>query len=156
MIETFTGIDGGVEYEHPGMNTSALFDSIDIPSTAFQRALGVELAFNSFLFILFHELRHLAQGHCKFCKENKFFDFGHNGDGSVSIDDEDRQALEFMADVFAARDLLIYIRSVRDEIFLKNSSPVGLTVTGKALEHCVADPFLRHSRISLRSGLPSH
>jgi hypothetical protein len=127
----------------PGRNTISLA-AYDIPADPARRAVAVEIAFLCFVFVLSHEVGHLAQGHCALIGR-AFHDYSEQasslvGQGHDELDNAQRQALEFMADQFAARELLLYVRSVRDEVFTDGDAERELNVRGHAVWFCYGDP----------------
>lgn len=121
-----------------GRNTSSL-SQFDVPASPLRRAVAVELAFLCFVFVVAHEVGHLAQGHCALLGA-AFHDYGDQevaelacelsaelgmSDASmpVPLNDDERRALEFMADQFAARELLVFMKSVREEFFANAIEP---------------------------------
>lgn len=127
----------------PGRNAGSL-GIYDVPTDPTRRALAFELAFLCFAFIVFHEVGHLAQGHCTLIRTG-FYDYGSaddQGGPSESIErDPTRCALEFMADQFATRELIVYLRSVRDEVFPGGIKGGPLNERGEACWFCFADPL---------------
>jgi len=95
-----------------GNRTESLINSHDIPGHPLARALALQIAFQAFLIVLFHELGHLSQGHCRYLKA-ALADYGKE---DAVQDAELRHPMEFMADLFALRDLSIYRTSMLGEI----------------------------------------
>ena len=111
-----------------GNRTESLINVHDIPADPLTRALAVQIAFQAFLIVLFHELGHLSQGHCRHLKA-ALADYGKE---DAVQDAELRHPLEFMADLFALRELSIYRNSMVDEIgrgLPTKSEPVWLQAT---------------------------
>ena len=141
-----------------GQNTSSL-RTFDIPRCPARRAIGIEFAFLCFAFVVFHEVGHLAQGHCALLGTT-FHDYDSRAENeelthlsssddeteefnreSPQLDAECRRTLEFMADQFAARDLLIFIKSVRNELFPEESmtNPFGKLSVNDAIHVAISE-----------------
>lgn len=101
-----------------GTGSASLMGSYDVPSEPLRRALAVELAFTAFQLIVFHEVGHLAQGHCRYLRKATRFD-----DYCADADDDGRQPLEFMADLFALRELDVFNISFRGELGAYDPTP---------------------------------
>lgn len=104
------GYDKPVKRRAPGRATGALIRAYDIPEDPQLRSLAFSIALSSFYFVFLHEIGHHAQGHCRSISA-KLSDFTMDLDhGHV---DRERQAMELMADSYAARDLLSLYRARR-------------------------------------------
>lgn len=126
-----------------GRNTISIRD-FDLPDDPVRRALGFEIAFLCFVFIVMHELAHLAQGHCELMKGG-FFDYGAPGGGIPDGDENDglQRAFEMLADEFATLQLVGRISWMRKTEFpgaQPSSPPPGLTTQGKAWWFIYVDP----------------
>jgi hypothetical protein len=119
-----------------GSRTESLINSHDIPDTPLARGLAVQIAFQAFLIVLFHELGHLSQGHCRYLKA-ALADYGKEDAGQ---DAEMRHPMEFMADLFALRDLSIFRTSMLNDI--GNGLPTkDESVWMQATRLCYGDDF---------------
>jgi hypothetical protein len=150
-------------------STESLADSYDIPSSPLRRAFGVEIAFLAFLFIVFHELGHLAQNHLRIKQKSVCFDFEDEDDenlietsSAAYVDAKECaqwQALEFSADLFAFRELLVFIKSVRDEVFPGEHPWNAVRPSVRPQVHCYADEawtaFIAYLALSITFHLTS-
>jgi len=136
------------------LNSASLIGSYDIPLDPMRRAIAIELGFFAFLIVLFHEVGHLAQNHCRLIRGSACHDFGDDEKAKKSeLSQNQIQSLEFMADLFSVRELMIYIQSVRDEWFPEGKVTRELSIQEMALYFCVGDQTSSQSSIFTALGI---
>ncbi|ADV28451.1 hypothetical protein Psesu_2620 [Pseudoxanthomonas suwonensis 11-1] len=109
--------------------------TFDIPDSPLLRALAIHVAFAGFLFVLFHELGHLSQGHCRMLARGNFADFslGHDEKEEAAEATPEHRSMELMADLFATRELGIYAEYKR---LMAQASPARYGVFSAIEELC--------------------
>lgn len=109
-----------IRRRHSGRMTGSLLYAYEIPHDPALRSLAIGMALTAFQFIFFHEVGHLAQGHCRLLATD-WSDY--RPDMEPGKADPQRQSMELMADIFALRELLKIFQSRREAFEALPSSP---------------------------------
>lgn len=131
-------------HRRPGRSTLDLI-SHALPADPVKRAFGFEIAYLCVIFVIYHELGHLAQGHCALISAG-LFDFGAEDPGPELRGKEAnnrRRSLEILADEFAMRALMHRLELSREELKLNGITPTSdQTTQQKALWLVYADQLV--------------
>jgi len=120
--------------KHGHRIVQSIYGSFDVPDSPLLRALAIHVAFAGFLYVLFHELGHLSQGHCRWLASGDFCDFSFDDDiRPVAEATRQHRSMELMADLFATRELSIYAEYKR---LMAAASPARFGVFSAVEELC--------------------